>query len=85
MTNYPADLFHEILESTNYGEKYSLYFRKIEDDGFQARIDDKDENFLCPSTKMVVYPQAAYNVKHQLKFIYNMDSYKQGVIIEVCV
>lgn len=83
---YPDFLFYKVLESSDYGTKYSQYFRNMaETEPIVTRNQKSSEYFICSSKKSIVYPRAAYNTKKQLKFIYNLEGYKQGVAIDVCV
>ncbi|KYB29243.1 hypothetical protein TcasGA2_TC032151 [Tribolium castaneum] len=82
LDRYPKELFSKILKSRE--KEFSRYFQSM------AVIEpimsrNQDTSCICASRKSIIYPKAAYNIKNNLKFIYNFDGYKQGVSVEVCV
>ncbi|KYB24635.1 hypothetical protein TcasGA2_TC031906 [Tribolium castaneum] len=82
LDRYPNELFSKILKSRE--KEFSRYFQSM------AVIEpimsrNQDTSCICASRKSIIYPKAAYNIKNNLKFIYNFDGYKQGVSVEVCV
>ncbi|XP_044259071.1 protein spaetzle-like [Tribolium madens] len=81
--NYPEKLFQQVLKNE---KQYSQFFRNLEKlEPLITRDQKNNQNYVCLSRKSVVYPKVAYNMKNELKFIYNLDRYKQGVSVDVCV
>lgn len=85
--NYPEALIKNVLSKTKNLESYFKEAEVVFDinnrGGFDEDEDDNDS--MCPTKSITMFPKTAINTNKQEKFLINVEGHKQGIVFQTCL